>query len=53
MKWSSVKTILLSMLIVMNIFVISALMVRRLSSEHIPPVAISAAVDALESSTGE
>ncbi len=50
MKWSSVKTILLGMLIVMNIFVISALMVRRLSSERIPPVAISAAVDALENS---
>ena len=48
MKWSSVKNILLGMLIVMNVFVICAALVQRLSTENIPPVVISAATDTLE-----
>lgn len=45
MKWSSVKNILLGMLIVMNAFVICSLLIRRMNTENIPPVVLSAAVD--------
>lgn len=48
MKWSSVKNIILGMLIVMNVFVICAVLVQRLSTENIPPVVISAATETLE-----
>lgn len=50
MKWASVKNILLGMLVIMNAFVIGALTIKRISSEEIPPVITTAAVEALESS---
>ncbi len=48
MKWSSVKTMLLALLIVMNGFVLGVLAVKRADSEKIPPVVRSAALEALE-----
>ncbi len=47
MKWSSVKTIMLTLLLVMNVFVLGTLIVKRATGEKIPPVVRSAAVEAL------
>lgn len=43
MNWSQIKNILLGMLIVMNIFVISARIFTRLTTENIPTVVCAAA----------
>ncbi len=50
MKWSSVKNILLGMLIAINLFLISTLTYKQIKTENIPPEVISAAVEVLENS---
>lgn len=50
MNWYKVKNILLFILITMNIFVISALTVKRITTENIPPVVSAAGMLALNNS---
>lgn len=48
MKWTSIKNILLGILIVMNVFLIGTLTYKRINGEKIPPVVLTAAVEVLE-----
>lgn len=48
MKWTSVKNMMLGLLIVMNVFMTGVVLVRRYSSERIPPSVRTAAAEALE-----
>ncbi|MGN1098643.1 MAG: hypothetical protein ACI4SS_07090 [Clostridia bacterium] len=50
MKWSTVKNLILGLLIVMNVFVMSIMLVKRYSSEKIPPLVLAASAEAMESS---
>lgn len=50
MKWTSVKTMILVLLMVMNLFVLGELMAQRMESEKIPPVVRTAALEALSGS---
>ncbi len=50
MKWSTVKNLMLGLLIVMNIFMLTTLLVKRSNSETIPPLAREATVDAMKNS---
>lgn len=50
MNWTYIKNILLGMLIVMNVFIISALVFKRVTTENIPPLVSAAAELALENS---
>ncbi len=50
MKWSTVKNMLLGLLIVMNVFMVVITVVKRYNSEKIPPLARAAAVEALAGS---
>lgn len=47
MKWSSVKNLILGLLIVMNLYMLGVTVAKRLSSEQIPPLVQTAAVDAM------
>ncbi len=47
MRWSTVKNLMLGLLISMNIFMIGASVLKRVNSERIPPLVAAAAVDAL------
>ncbi len=50
MKWSSVKNIMLGMLIVMNVFLLGSLIWKQVSGAKISPVIIAAADEALKKS---
>lgn len=50
MKWPTVKNLMLGLLLVMNLFMLSTLLVKRFNSEMIPPLAREATVDAMENS---
>ena len=50
MKWSTVKNMMLVLLIVMNVFILGSAVAKRLSSERIPPLVNTAAIQALENS---
>lgn len=50
MKWSTVKNMMLVLLIVMNVFMIGSMLAKRLNSEKIPPLVNTAAVQALQNS---
>ena len=50
MKWPIVKNMMLVLLIVMNVFILGSVLAKRLSSERIPPLVNTAAIQALENS---
>ncbi len=47
MRWSTVKNLMLGLLIAMNIFMTGASVLKRVESERIPPLVAAAAADAL------
>ncbi len=50
MKWSSVKNLILGLLIVMNLFMLTVTIIKQLNSEKIPTLARAGAIEAMKNS---